>query len=71
MIPSFFVKLDEIPFNANGKVDKLALKEPDNPEDLCYVVPENELQKKICDLFEKVLDVDRKIGIDDDFFFFP
>ncbi|ACX76020.1 AMP-dependent synthetase and ligase [Fibrobacter succinogenes subsp. succinogenes S85] len=69
MIPSFFVKLDEIPFNANGKVDKLALKEPDNPEDLCYVVPENELQKKICDLFEKVLDVDRKIGIDDDFFF--
>ena len=69
MIPSFFVKLDEIPFNANGKVDKLALKEPENPEDICIVAPENELQKKICGLFENVLDVDHKIGIDDDFFF--
>ena len=69
MIPSFFVKLDEIPLNANGKVDKLALKEPENPKDLCIVAPENELQKKICGLFENVLDVDRKIGIDDDFFF--
>ena len=69
MIPSFFVKLDEIPFNANGKVDKLALKEPENPEDIRIVAPENELQKKICGLFENVLDVDHKIGIDDDFFF--
>ena len=69
MISSFFVKLDEIPFNANGKVDKLALKEPENPKDLCIVAPENELQKKICGLFENVLDVDHKIGIDDDFFF--
>ena len=69
MIPSFFVKLDEIPFNANGKVDKVALKEPEYFVNRCYVAPENELQKKICGLFESVLESKSKIGIDDDFFF--
>ncbi len=69
MIPSFIVKLDEIPFNANGKVDKNALKEPECLEKLHYVAPENELQKKICTLFERVLESKRLIGIDEDFFF--
>ena len=69
MIPSFFVKLEEIPFNANGKVDKFALKEPEYLENRHYVAPENEIQKKVCSLFESVLEVDWKIGIDEDFFF--
>ena len=69
MIPSFFVKLDEIPFNANGKVDKFALKEPEYLEKRHYVAPENEIQKKVCSLFENVLEVNWKIGIDEDFFF--
>lgn len=69
MVPSFFVKLDEIPFNANGKVDKNALKEPECLEQRQYIAPKNELQKKICTLFERVLELKRPIGIDEDFFF--
>lgn len=68
MIPSFFAKLDDIPFNANGKVDKLALKEPEYLENKHYIAPENEIQEKVCSLFESVLDIDWKIGIDEDFF---
>jgi aryl carrier-like protein len=61
--------LDEIPFNANGKVDKNALKEPECLEQRQYIAPKNELQKKICTLFERVLELKRPIGIDEDFFF--
>jgi acyl-coenzyme A synthetase/AMP-(fatty) acid ligase len=68
MIPSFFAKLDDIPFNANGKVDKFALKEPEYLENKNYIAPENEIQEKVCSLFECVLDIDWKIGIDEDFF---
>ncbi len=68
MIPSFFAKLDDIPFNANGKVDKFALKEPEYLENKHYIAPENEIQEKVCSLFESVLDIDWKIGIDEDFF---
>lgn len=69
MVPSFIVKLDEIPFNVNGKVDKNALKEPECLENRQYIAPKNELQKKICTLFERVLESKRPIGIDEDFFF--
>ena len=68
MIPSIFAKLDDIPFNANGKVDKFALKEPEYLENKHYIAPENEIQEKVCSLFESVLDIDWKIGIDEDFF---
>lgn len=68
MIPSFFVKLPEIPLLPSGKIDKKKLKQPDISEYRKeYVKPESALQKKLCALFEEVLNED-KVGIDDDFF---
>lgn len=69
MIPTFFIPIDRIPLTSNGKVDKKALPEPDVRFNLEseYVVPQNELQKKLVDIWQKVLRVER-IGIQDDFF---
>ncbi len=70
MIPSCYVSIDTIPLNENGKVDKMALPEPD--ESILYATyaaPENDTQKKLCEIYAKVLHAgDHRIGIDDDFF---
>lgn len=67
MIPSFVIKLDEIPLNVNGKVDKHALPEV-NVEELQveYVAPTTETEKHIVEAFEEVFNQD-KIGVYDDF----
>ena len=66
MIPSFVIKLDEIPLNINGKVDKHALPEVDlNSLRAEYVAPTTKIEKEIVYAFEKVFN--QKIGIHDDF----
>ncbi|MBQ2613108.1 MAG: amino acid adenylation domain-containing protein, partial [Methanobrevibacter sp.] len=67
MIPSFVIKIDEIPLTVNGKVDKRALPEVDvDSLRREYVAPTNEDEELIVEAFEKVFDQD-KIGIQDDF----
>ena len=67
MVPSYVIRLDSIPLNINGKVDRRALPHV-NLDDLQaeYVAPTNETEKIIVDAFEKVFNQD-KIGINDDF----
>ena len=70
MIPSCYVSIDEIPLNENGKVNKLALPEPDEELLFAPFAPaENEIQKRLIELFSLVLAVKpERLGIDDDFF---
>ncbi len=69
MIPQRFIRILEIPLNQNGKIDKLRLPDPDD-SDICYTYeePENDIQRTICEAFETVLESNKKIGINDDFF---
>ena len=68
MIPAFFVKLDKLPVNANGKLDRSALAAPEaGAFKNDYAAPETDMQKALCDAYEKILEVEN-IGIDDDFF---
>lgn len=68
MIPSYLVHIDQIPYMANGKVDRNAFQAPDISTLFApYVAPTNELEQRICSAMEKVLMLDR-IGINDDFF---
>ena len=70
MIPSFFVLLDHLPLNANGKVDRPALREPQPEEALVtavYVAPRTPTEQRIADIWARVLGVER-IGINDSFF---
>ncbi|MBO4797466.1 MAG: hypothetical protein J5494_01655, partial [Candidatus Methanomethylophilaceae archaeon] len=67
MVPAFIVKLDSIPLNINGKVDRKALPVPDLSSLRSeYAAPRNETERKLCEALEEVLGVDR-VGIDDDF----
>ena len=67
MVPSFVIKLDAIPLNVNGKVDKHALPNVDLDSLRAeYVAPRNENEKKLVEAFEKALDLE-KVSIYDDF----
>ena len=68
MIPSYFIGIDAVPLNANGKVDKKALPLPDVKEErTLYSTPKSEVEKKLCSAYKKVLKVPFDIGLDDDF----
>ena len=68
MIPRFFKRLDALPKNVNGKLDRTLLQAPGVSEYKAnYRAPENELQRRICDAFETVLECGT-VGLDDDFF---
>jgi pimeloyl-ACP methyl ester carboxylesterase len=70
MIPSFFVYIDRIPLNANGKADRKSLPAPDRSKRQvaeAYVEPTTEIEKVLVDIWKDVLKVE-KVGIHDNFF---
>lgn len=69
MIPEYFVELDRIPLNNNGKIDKKILPKPDgniNKENQ-YEAPRNKTENKLAEIWEELLKIN-KIGINDNFF---
>lgn len=69
MIPSFFIELDEIPITQNGKVDRKTLPNPNSKDSIRKenVAPRNEIEKKLVEIWEEILGVE-KVGITDNFF---
>ena len=68
MIPTYYIKIDSVPTNANGKFSRKNLPKPDISEYFKeYAAPTNELEKNLCELFEEILSLSH-IGINDDFF---
>ncbi|HLP44619.1 MAG TPA: AMP-binding protein, partial [Candidatus Kapabacteria bacterium] len=70
MIPSSFVKLDKIPLTPSGKFDRTALPEPGQiglRENLEYVPPSNAIERKLTEIWEKVLGRNQ-IGVNENFF---
>ena len=66
MIPTFFTRLEELPYTLNGKLDKKALPEPIiNTSE--YVAPSTLEEELLVDVWSKVL-VGDKIGVTDNFF---
>ncbi len=70
MIPSNFVVLEKMPLTPNGKVDAKALPKPskENKDESSYEAPSNSMEEKLVEIWKEVLGVDKKIGINDDFF---
>jgi len=69
MIPAYFVFLGQMPLNANGKVDRQALPQPEITIGQGYAAPGDEMEQKLAGLWADVLDIDvSRIGIDDNFF---
>jgi amino acid adenylation domain-containing protein len=70
MVPSVFIKVESIPLNSFGKVDRSALPTPGQirPElSEPYVAPQNFMQNQLKQIWEKVLKI-HPIGIRDNFF---
>ncbi|MGN7610536.1 amino acid adenylation domain-containing protein [Magnetococcales bacterium HHB-1] len=70
MIPKTFIRLEEIPLNHNGKVDRRALPDPTTQRTITennFTSPSNPMEIFIADLWCDVLGRE-KIGIHDHFF---
>ena len=68
MVPTYYIKLDEIPLLPNNKINKKVLPKPDTSSYRAeYAAPRNEFEKELCSAMEKVLDL-KQVGIHDDFF---
>jgi amino acid adenylation domain-containing protein len=70
MIPSFFIKLEEMPLTGNGKIDRKALPSPEGfrPKLSCtFVAPRTDMEKIIAGIWKEVLKTELA-GVEDNFF---
>jgi natural product biosynthesis luciferase-like monooxygenase protein/non-ribosomal peptide synthase protein (TIGR01720 family) len=68
MVPALYMQLKEMPLTPNGKLDRKHLPKP-QPGEVAdkYVAPVTQEEKILCDIWQKVLKVER-VGIEDNFF---
>jgi acyl carrier protein len=69
MVPSAFVRLNELPLNTNGKLDREALPDPAREQraETAYRTPESPVEIRIAGILGELLKVER-VGLDDNFF---
>jgi amino acid adenylation domain-containing protein len=70
MVPAALMAISEVPRTPNGKVDRKALPAPEGDEQLKerkYEAPRDELEARLCELWEELLGIEQ-VGIRDDFF---
>jgi amino acid adenylation domain-containing protein len=70
MIPSVVLLLEQMPLTPNGKINRLALPEPDWTQPSLgveYVAPRTPVEKKLVGIWMAILGVER-IGVHDNFF---
>jgi amino acid adenylation domain-containing protein len=70
-IPSYFIKMENIPLTSNGKLNTKALPKPENKliDSKINIIPTNEIEKKLVEIWSEILGLDKNyISIEDDFF---
>lgn len=69
MVPSAFVRLDQLPLSPNGKVDRKALPDPPARPDfgVPLALPDSDLERAIADAWQEALGMGQ-VGIYDNFF---
>ncbi|MEE1890589.1 non-ribosomal peptide synthetase, partial [Pseudomonas carassii] len=66
MVPTLFIHLDSWPLTPNGKLDRMALPQPDLPARQ-YEAPEGETETLLAEIWSQLLGVER-VGRHDNFF---
>ncbi|MBL6449167.1 amino acid adenylation domain-containing protein [Fulvivirga sp. 29W222] len=70
MLPTFYMRLENLPLTTNGKIDQKALPQPTSNHLVVishYRAPQNALQERMVELWQALLG-DISVGIDDNFF---
>jgi len=70
MVPSIFVRIDSLPLNQNGKVDRGALPAPDADNTLWeqeFTAPRTPLESKLAEMLSTLLGIDA-VSVNDNFF---
>jgi len=69
MLPAAIVVLPNLPLTPNGKLDRHALPLPSQMMEKknAFIAPRNEVEEKLCRIWEEVLQVER-VGVMDNFF---
>ena len=67
MVPSAFMKLEDMPENDHGKLDYRALPKIEMPTQE-YAPPETEEEKLLCEIFAESLNIKNPVGVNDNFF---
>ncbi|HEV2962449.1 MAG TPA: amino acid adenylation domain-containing protein [Candidatus Angelobacter sp.] len=68
MVPGAYVRLEKLPLNHNGKIDRKSLPEPDaDAHGQKYVPPGNATEEALCRIWEEILHRER-VGTQDNFF---
>lgn len=69
MVPAFIVFVDRIPLTSNGKADRKALPVPHGGvSNRKYVSPRSTIEHELAQIWERLLDTGRPVGVFDDFF---
>lgn len=69
MLPSYFVELESIPLNVNGKIDRKMLPTPERTESGGYMAPANRTEETLLNIWSEVLNLSGDvIGVDGNFF---
>ena len=69
MIPNYYMRLAEMPLTATGKVNRRAFPTPEVKREEDYVAPSTDIEKKLANIWFRVLDVEEElISIHADFF---
>ncbi|WP_066944335.1 non-ribosomal peptide synthetase [Microtetraspora fusca] len=66
LVPAHFIRIAAIPLNANGKVDRKALPEPEETGERVRVAPRTDVERRIAAIWAETLGVEP--GVTDDFF---
>jgi acyl carrier protein len=70
MVPAMFVRLEALPLNANGKLDRAALPAPsaeNTLRDSAFVAPQTPIEERLAATVALLLGLDR-VSVDDNFF---
>jgi amino acid adenylation domain-containing protein len=69
MIPTYYMQIEEVPLNPNGKIDRDALPPPEIIAEGQYKAPRDEIETKLAAIWSEILGVEKDIiSIDADFF---
>lgn len=67
MIPSYFVMIEKMPLNSNGKVDVRSLPEPNPVKGRNYEAPSDPIEEKLAGIWKDILNL-QEVGVNDNFF---